>query len=371
MSHPLYRIFRIAAGTAAAVLTSLAAAEEKSALHFDRVFCWGFPTGEKVAARYAAAGVTDIQIRNRKEFDLAVKYGMTPYFSCFFAVGPHRQVMTPEEEAFSNYINGGDLDPALPRAERSRIIHRRRIEKQHRYGGDSVADPDTLRCDLPCFISDTDLALTRKRIDELLSEAVPGVRGIYLDYIGYTNHRGCYCDACLAKLQRFLAERKLADTPENRALFYRGELVRYYNRVIDHIRSRRPDFRIVLHIYPEFRPDPLYGNRVEADFCGQTVAWYFQWPPEKIARCTRYVVEHAKDFHPNSEGIPFLGLNTSPNGSLGFKTPAEVEEELKIILAAGGRTLMVCDGPGIIRPGYFEVFRKYCGPQTASPKGEK
>ena len=349
---------------AAFFFAAAASAGEPPPPRFDRVFCWGYPTDETSAQRYAEAGVTDIPVRSRKEFDLAVKYGMTPYTDCFLPVGPHRQVMTPEEEAFSSYINGRDLDPALPRAERSRIIHRRRIEKQHRYGGDSTVDPDTLRCDLPCFISDTDLELTRKRIDELLARAVPGVGGIYLDYIGYTNHRGCYCDGCLAELRSFLAGRGLADTPENRAVFYRDELVRYYNRVIEYIRSRRPDFKIVLHIYPEFRPDPLYGNRVEADFCGQTVAWYFKWPTEKIARHTRYVVEHAKDHHPNAEGIPFLGVNASPNGSLGFKTPAEVEEELRIILAAGGRTLMVCDGPAMIRPGYFEVFRKYCGRKT-------
>ena len=355
------RIFR-AAGIAAAILVSVAgAAAEEPAPHFDRVFCWGHPTNESAAKRYAEAGVTDIMVRNQKEFDLAVKYGMTPYTGCFLAVGPHRQVMTPEEEAFSTCINGGDLDPALPRAERSRIIHRRRIEKQHRYGGDSVADPDTLRCDLPCFISDTDLTLTRKSIDELLERAVPGVRGIWLDYIGYTNHRGCYCEGCLAELRRYLAEHKLADTPENRSLFYRDELVRYCNRVIDCIRSRRPDFKIVLHIYPEFRPDPLYGNRVKADFCGQTAAWYFKWPAEKIARYTRYVVEHAKDCHPNSEGIPFLGVNSSPNSSLPANTPAEVEAELKIILAASGRTLMICNGGVMIQPGYFEVFRKYCG----------
>lgn len=366
MTHAgkLFRILVLAA------LAASAAEAEEPAPRFTRLFCWGYPKDDSVARRYAEAGVTDIPVRSRQEFDLAVKYGMTPYADCFLAVGPHRQAMTAEEEAFSAFINGKDLDPALPRAERSRIIHRRRIEKRHRYGGDSVVDPDTLRCDLPCFSSDADLALTRKSIDELLARAVPGVRGIYLDYIGYTNHRGCYCDECLAKLRNFLAERRLADTPENRAVFYRDELVRYCNRVIGYIKSRRPDFKVVIHIYPEFRPDPLYGNRIAADFCGQTVAWYFKWPPEKIARCTRYVVEHANDHHPNSTGIPFLGLNASPGGSLGFKTPAEVEAECKTILAAGGRTLMVCDGPAMLKPGYFEVFRKYCGPRTASTQGE-
>ena len=345
----------------AALLPLLASAEETAAPKIRRVFCWGYPSNDAVAARYAEAGVTDIQARTQAEAELAQKYGMTPYATCFMAVGPHRQVMTPEEEAYSIYITGRDLDPKLPRAERMKIIHKRRIEKKHRYGGEMETKLDTLRCDLPCFSSDAGLALSRKRIDELLEKAPPGVAGIYLDYIGYTNHRGCYCSECLAKLRRHLEANRLADTPETRAAFYRDRLVEYYNAVIDYIKSRRPDFKIVVHLYPDFQPDPLFGNRVKADFCGQTAAWYFQWPHPKIDRYTRFVIEHAKDHHPNAEGIPFLGVNTDPNGSLGFKSPETVERELCTIVAAGARTLMVCNGPAMIVPGYFEVFRKFCG----------
>lgn len=338
-------------------LLAAAAPEPKIA----RVVCWGRPVDDKTAARYAAAGVTDIQVLNSKEVALAKKYGMTPYFSCFLPAGPHRQQMTPEEEAYSRYINGLDLDPKRARAERMKIVHARRIEKGHRYGGESENPIDTLRCDLPCFGCDDGLALTKKKIDDLLARAPAGVAGVYLDYIGYTNHQGCYCPGCLDKLRRFLAEHKLADTPANRARFYRGQLVNYCNAVIDCIKLRRPEYKTVIHIYPEFRPDPLYGNRVKADLCGQTVAWYFEWPPEKIARYTRFVLDHARDYHPDTESIPFLGVNTSRNHSLAFKTPEQVERELKIIIAAGGRTLMVCNGPAILAPGYFEVFRKYCG----------
>ena len=326
-----------------------------------RVFCWGYPVDATAAKRYAEAGVTDITVRNRKEYDLAVKYGMTPYCGIFFAAGPHRQQMTPEEEAYTSYINGHDLAGDMPRAERMKIIHRRRAEKKHRWGGEMETELDTLRCDIPCFGCDTDLELSKRSVDQLLERAVPGVKGIYLDYIGYTNHRGCYCAGCLKRLKRYLAERKLADTQENRDAFYRDELVGYYNRVIGYIRRCRPDFKIVVHLYPDFKPEPLFGNRVAADFCGQTVAWYFKWPHEKIARYTRYVVGHAKDHYPRPEGIPFLGVNSSRSTSLGFKTPEEVEAELKIIIGASGRMLMVCNGPVMIRPGYFEVFKKYCG----------
>ena len=42
--------------------------------------------------------------------------------------------------------------------------------------------------DIACFISDTDFTYTRKKLDDILIKAVPEVKGIFLDYIGYINH---------------------------------------------------------------------------------------------------------------------------------------------------------------------------------------
>ena len=336
---------------------------EKDTTKFVRFFSWGRPVSEEDAAKFAAAGVTDVLVSNRKQFDLAVKYGMRPYWKCFIPAGPYRQVMTPDEEKLYNYINGKDLDRKMPSAERQKIIHRRRTEKRSQYGGEAVVHPDPLTSigGISCFISDTDFSLSRKKLDKILESAPDGTAGIFLDYIGYMNHFGCYCTGCRKKYAEYLKNQKLADTQENRNVFYRDRLVEYYNRVIDHIRQRRPDFKVAIHVYPDFEPEHLYGNRTKADFCGQTVAWYFQWPADKIRKYTRYVTGHAKDHHPDAEGIPFLGLSTDPKSSLGYKTPADVERELRDILSAGGRTLMICCGKTIIEPGYFEVFRKYCG----------
>ncbi len=328
---------------------------------FERLFCWGRPTSEAVAERYAAAGVTDIMVGNRKQFDLAVKYGMSPYWKCFTPAGPHRQVMTPEEEKLQAYLAGKDLDPKMPRAERMKILHRRRIEKQHRYGGEPVREIDVIYTDIACFISDEDLALTRKKLDGMLDNAPADAAGMFLDYLGYMNNRGCYCEKCLAKYRKYLAENKLKDTQENRTAFYREKLAEYYNKVIDYIKSRRPGFKIAVHVYPDFRNDHLYGNRTKADYCGQTVSWYFKFDEAKIREYTKYVIEHAKDHFPNAEGLPFIGLSADPDSSLGYKTPADIEHDLLTILSAGGRTVMVCNGHDILKPGYFEVFRKYCG----------
>ena len=358
------RMLRFAAVLGIAMLTGGCLTTAKTSaekMKFERLFCWGRPISEAVAARYAAAGVTDIMVGNRKQFDLAVKYGITPYWKCFTPAGPHRQVMTPEEEKLHVYLSGKDLDPKLPRTERMKILHKRRIEKQHRYGGEPVMETDVLSSNISCFISDEDLAFSRKKLDQMMAEAPAGVAGMFLDFFGYMNNRGCYCEKCLAKYRKYLADKKLQDTPENRTVFYREKLAEYYNKVIDYIKSRHPDYKIAVHVYPDFRNDHLYGNRTKADYCGQTVSWYFKFDERKIREYTQFVVKHAKDHFPNAEGLPFIGLSTDKNHSLGYKTPAEVEHDLRTILKAGGRTVMVCNGNAIIEPGYFEVFRKYCG----------
>ena len=328
----------------------------------NRLFLWGTLKSEADTAKYAAAGVTDIQVRTKKSMEWAIKYGITPYCGCFSPAGPHVQVMTPEETQFHYYINGNDLPEKMPKKERAAIIDARRREKDHRYGGNRVHPLDTINTkSIPCFGSDKDLRLTKKKIDNILKSAVPGVKGMYLDYIGYTNHRGCYCADCLARYRQYLKEKNLPDTQENKDIFYRAQLVKYYNDVVSYIKSKRPDFKIVAHFYPDFEPDPWYANQTMVDFTGQTVSWYFKWQEKDIADAVQNILKNDKRYNPDGEAIPFIGLNSNPRSSLGYKSPEDVEREIKMIIASGSKTLMVCSGAPVIQPGYFEVFKKYCG----------
>ena len=69
-----------------------------------RVFCWGIPRTEAEAVRYAEAGVTDIRVTNKTQYEWVRKCGMTPYYSCFTPAGPHDQRLSPEEEIYHRYI---------------------------------------------------------------------------------------------------------------------------------------------------------------------------------------------------------------------------------------------------------------------------
>ena len=57
-----------------------------------------------------------------------------------------------------------------------------------------------------------------------------------------------------------------------------------------------------------FLPEPLYGNRLDVDFCGQTAAWHFEpfWSYEKIRACTRVICSEEKEYFSRPEGMAIL-----------------------------------------------------------------
>lgn len=328
---------------------------------FDRLFCWGSPANENEAARFAAAGVTDLPVKNLKQYEWAKKYGMNAYWNIFLPTGPYKQVLTADEQKHYDYISGTDLNSGIPYNERMKILHQRRKEKQHLYGGDTVTEIATIaNYQIACFSSDDDFTLTEKKLDNMLDKAPADAAGMFMDFTGYTNLHGCYCPKCLFKYQNYLKSNKLPDNAANRGMFYLEEIISYYNRVIDYVKSKRHNYKIVIHVYPLFKNAPLHGNRTKADYCGQTVSWYFKWDGEKIRKYTDYVIKHAKDYYLTAEGLPFIGLSTDKNSSLGYKTPEDIDFELRTILQRGATSVMVCNGREILKDGYFEVFKKYC-----------
>ena len=214
---------------------------------------------------------------------------------------------------------------------------------------------------ITCFLGEVALEKSKARIDKTLAEN-PSVDGIALDYIGYVNLHSCECEDCKARLAAWLKANGRAENEESRNLFFRGQLVEYINALVDHAKGVRPGIKVAMHLYPAFRPDPLYGKDLKADYIEETVAWYFQWPDEKISDYTRKIL--SAPHLPGSASIPFVGLNASQTSALAYKSPERLEAELKLILAAGGHQLAVCNGRDMVKPGYREVFQRHCRLQT-------
>ena len=83
-------------------------------------------------------------------------------------------------------------------------------------------------------------------------------------------------------------------------------LVAFNNELADYARSIRPGIKVATHIYPVFLRDPLYGNRLNVDYCGQTAAWYFDpfWSVGKIKRYAHIISADAKKPGEDSDDVP-------------------------------------------------------------------
>lgn len=333
------------------LLVFLSVGSAVAADRFDFVFCWGSVKDEDAARAYAEIGVTDVFAAGEKGYAAAKKYGLRAYCG-FGPCGRHSQVLAPEEKRHYDYLNAAELRKKLPKEEVWRKADERRKESLCQFGGEPVTALDANPEMITCFLSDTNCVKSKARMEKTLQDN-PLAEGIAFDYIGYVNLHSCECADCRAKL---VASGKKPD------VFFREALVTYINTMVDYARELRPGIKVAIHLYPAFRPDPLYGKDLKADYIEETVAWYFQWPDEKISDYTRKIL--SAPHLPGAVSVPFVGLNAGQTSALAYKSPERLEAELKLILAAGGHQLAVCNGKDMIKPGCREVFRKYCHPQT-------
>ena len=323
---------------------------------FDFLFSWGYVKDEASARAFSEIGVTDVLARGRDGFAAARRFGLKPY--CLYTpVGPHKQILREDEQKHFDFINASDCRERLSKEDLRKLQDERRAAAAARFGGEPVAAMDTCATLIDCFLSDTNCVMAKAKIDKMLAEN-PDADGIAFDYIGYTNLRSCECCDCKSRLVAFLKSEGLENGEYARNLFYRTSLVSYINALVNHVPSARPGTKVTIHLYPVFLPDPIYGKDLRADTIQETVAWYFQWPDEKIADYTRQIGIGARQS--SSASVPFVGVNATPGKALAFKSPERLEAELRILLEAGGRRLGVCNGGDMIKPGYREVFIKYC-----------
>ena len=285
----------------------------------------------------------------------ARRNGIDPYY--WFSpiakaddLAPLRQVMTPADEKRFAEIKA-DKDPP---------------KHGYQFGGEPLPGRhDVLLTRILCFHRPEVVAWCRQRIRQML-EACPALAGVAFDYFGYQNYRCCMCPHSLAQFEAFC--RVHPDLPRDKALdrFSRDSLVAFTNDLAAFVRQIKPDAKLAIHVYPVFLPEPLYGNRLDVDYCCQTVAWFFKpyWSREKITRYTRVVVNEADRYHSRQQGIPFVGVYVGR--VYADKSAARLAEELRVIYETAGTTsLSVCS---------FNEFVKHAGVRevvastTAEPK---
>jgi len=248
-------------------------------------------------------------------------------------------------------------------AEERAALERIRADKTkgksgYQYGGEPVKGLEVLETPLLCLHDPRVRPFFEEQITDLLRTA--GLRGIAMDFFGYQNYRCCRCPTSMEAFEAW--HNRHPDLPRDKALdqFSLETLVDFVNVLSRYARSARADAKVACHVYPVFLPEPLYGNRLDVDFCGQTAAWYFEpfWSYEKIRAYTRVICGEEKKHYARPEGVAMIGVYTQPQ-RYPVKSPERLTKELQAILDGQGDRLQVCSLNDVLKdPATRRVFRR-------------
>jgi len=296
------------------------------------VWVWSMPQKTKNDIETAVRAAKELGFNviiwnvNKNWYDLiyyARKYGLKAYAPLVIS-GSYSQKMTPEEsklnmENKSDYQRGGEP-----------LSGKR---------GDEI-----LYCKSPEFLHPFVKEENKMRIQTLI---LHGYQGIALDFVGYRNYYASFTP--LAK--RLLAEHINPSISKKEAQdqFFEQALIDFYDDMVDYAKeyaaSKARKIEISCHIYPTFLPNPLYGNKCNVDYCGQTVSWFFKpyWSYDKIEKYARFVVKQENRYHSKSIGAPFIGFDSMWQNGIHAKSPERIRSEIQIVKNAGARAIQFAE----------------------------
>ncbi|MBM4081648.1 MAG: hypothetical protein FJ278_18235 [Planctomycetes bacterium] len=232
-------------------------------------------------------------------------------------------------------------------------------KSNYQYGGEPFQSLEVLTSSMLCFHVPEVVAFFKEQIKDIL--AVPGITGVAFDYFGYRNYRCCRCKASQAAFEAW--RKQHPSLPADKALeqFSLETLVDFTNALAGYARSLRADAKVQCHVYPVFLPEPLYGNRLDVDFCGQTAAWYFEplWSYEKMRDYSRVIFGQEKKHFARAEGVALIGVYNRPD-AYPVKGPERLTLELQAILDGGGDRVQVCSLNDVLKDEATRaVFKRF------------
>ena len=234
-------------------------------------------------------------------------------------------------------------------------------------GGEPVNPVEVLDSPLLCFHDPRVESCFTNQIYAILQ--IPGIKGIALDYFGYQNYRCCHCPYSLKAFDDYRSRHPELSREVALERFSLDTLVSINNRLADYVRTVLPDAKVINHVYPVFLAEPLYGNRLDMDVCGQTAAWFFApfWDINKIEAYSRVISEQANRYYTRPRGAALIGYFNKPE-QYTPKSATRVEAELQAIFKGGCTRVQVCSMNDVLdTPEVAAVFKKYfCKSNDAS-----
>lgn len=211
--------------------------------------------------------------------------------------------------------------------------------------------------ELLCFHDERVKNFFKERIKEILE--IEDLKGIGFDFFGYQNYRCCLCDVSESLFKEFYEKRKDLTVNQARDEFSLETLISFYNELSDYARSLKPDIKIMTHIYPYFRPQPFYGNRLDIDYCGYTVAWFLPWNLARVARYTKKILDEEKSYFKRNNAVAMFGYYHERE-MFPTKSPERVEKELEVICEKGTKYVLVHSINDVLKSQKVkEIFTRY------------
>ncbi len=238
------------------------------------------------------------------------------------------------------------------------------IDGSYQGGGEPLpGNNEVLLNNIPCFHCPEVVEATKIQVKNTLEEN-PDLTGIALDMFGYQNYRCCHCPVSMKLLESFRKQRPDLEEKKAREELSLKTLVDFQNVICDYARTVRPGVKTTVHVWPVYLPEPLYGNRLDLDYCCQTAAWFFKpyWSDEKIADYAQKIVGEANKYNKRQTGVPFIGYDSEkgPVGGKQGKSAERLEHELRVILQNDpDRSLSIFVFKSVAEsPEAMEVFKK-------------
>ncbi|MFA5864073.1 MAG: hypothetical protein WC975_05230 [Phycisphaerae bacterium] len=321
---------------------------------------WGGGVPQEIVPAAADTGFTDIAVWQHDPAYLkslvkeGKKYGLGIYSSIFLNDTAAWKAKYPNLPPPLQEMNAQE-NQALTRINKDTS----KGKSNYQYGGEPVQKIEVLTTELLCFHDPKVVQFFKDQIKSVLS--VPGIKGIAFDFFGYRNYHCCYCKHSLELFKQFQQKHPGMAPDKTLDAFSLETLVAFNNELAEYTRAVKPAAKVTTHVYPVFLPDPLYGNRLDVDICGQTAAWFFEpfWSYDKIKNYTRIIFGKEKRYYPRSEGSALIGIYDRPR-THAPKSPERVEKELQAILDGGGDRVQVCSMNDVLgNKQYKAIFRKY------------
>ena len=184
---------------------------------------------------------------------------------------------------------------------------------------------------------------------------MPGVDGLALDYIGYRNYHACSCDYSNEKRKQFARAHPELSPEQVEWKFSEHSLAEYTRQIRELAVSINPRLKLAIHIYPDFDPNPCYGNALPVDYCGQTICWFYKpfWSHERMyelaQRCTTAAGKHRS----RNVCVPFVSVERGRRA----RAPEDVRTAIRIAGAANTGAIMVAFYRTFLeQPSLVDVF---------------